>query len=177
MPNVNLQSPWETIRGKVYNFFAKDPDINVQDRCTDVGEGKYSFYIESQDSERLANLEKIMKKSYDLGNITLEIEFKYANGVPDLLVDPDDVNTWKKAFGCNPYFVEVVTERDPAGRDWNYAVFSRDVISFFNDDLSDYCANAHFIPAEIVREFVEEGHIYCCTKAPEADPVDPGAVN
>ena len=182
-PKVKLQAPWEAYRKMIYALFAKDPDINVQsDSCTEK-DGKVSFYIESQNSDRLAALQAILSNEVTMGNITLTIDFKYANKKPTTKYGQDSIEAWNVAFTGCPYFVKTVSVADPAGTPWNYAVFSRDIISYFDDNMADYCANSHKIAADVILEIMAANDIvggnsmHVCTECPPADPSDSGAVN
>lgn len=166
--NVKISSPWAQFQKMVQTIFAQDPDIKVQKEDLEEGAIK-SFWIESQNSERLAALQSLMKEEIDMGNITIKMDFRYANGAYDGSFDPNDIETWKIAFKCCPYFVTTYTVAPSiVSPGFSYAVFSRNLVSFFNDNLADYCQNTHMIAADAVREMTIECNVMLCTKAPDA---------
>ena len=174
--SIGMLSPWDNFKHMVYEFFAQDPDINVQSGDRNNKDNIYSFWIESQNSERLAALESIMKNDIEMGNIIVHIDFKYANGsAADFNFDPNFGETWKTALLGNPYFVKIVTQPFSPVSVHTYAIFSRDIISFYADNLADYCANSHVIAAEAFKEIAKELEVTCCTEAPAAP--GPGGIN
>ena len=164
--NVGILSPWDTYKHIIFEFFSKDPDINVQDGDMSHEGSVYTFWIESQNSERLAALESIMKNDIEMGNITLHIDFKYANGPVDTYFDPNNGETWKTAFLGNYNFEKLITQQFSPASVASYAIFGRDIISYYNDNLQDYCGNSHIIPADAVKQFTVETGVIVCTLAP-----------
>jgi len=160
---VQLSPPWVTYFKMIYNLLEKDEEITMPEQIEEVEPGVYSFYIESSNSCKIISLSKILKNVIQMGNITVKIEFRCTNAAL-ITATSDDITPqdYKDAFENNPYFVEVVSIKSPVGV-FNYAVFSRDIITFFNDDLTDYCNNTHYIVADIVREIVNASDISPCT--------------
>ena len=161
---VQLSSPWETYFKMVYNLFVNDPEVTVSDSIKETEDpGVYSFYLESPNATKIIALSKILKNEIQMGNITIKVEFRCTNNAAvnaiSAEITPDD---YRDAFTGNPLFVEVVSIKSVVGT-FDYAVFVRDIISFFNDDMSDYHANAHYIVADIVREIVNGSNISPCT--------------
>lgn len=156
---VGLSSPWEIYKKRVYNVFAQDPDVNVVEDDPDTKDGVFSFSIESGNSEKLEAIKKVLKNDIPIGNITIHINFN------DLSTgDVPTADDFAKAFNGNPLFDQIVSEDLPDGRTTDYAVFNREIVDYFNDDLSDYCRNGHAIAADIVREISKDTMVGICTK-------------
>ena len=62
---------------------------------------------------------------------------------------------------------KVVSEIFPGQATVYYAVFKHEIITFFNDDLTDYHANAHFIVADLVEEVTNKSTVNICTEYEE----------
>ena len=102
-----------------------------------------------------------------MGNITITISFRCVNNelYRDLQNDRITGSDFTDAFTGNPLFSKVVTEVFPGGAKVYYAVFKREIITFFNDNMTDYHANSHFIVADIVKEIAnEDSAVNVCTE-------------
>ena len=163
--NLTLQSPWVTYFKMVYNLLTVDPEIKMPKSITEGEGGKCSFWIESPNATKIIALSKILKNEIQMGNITVTISFRCTN---DVEVGENAVvtgNDYTDAFTGNPLFSKVVTEIFPGGAKVYYAVFKREIITFFNDNMTDYHANSHFIVADIVKEIAnEDSAVNVCTE-------------
>lgn len=159
---VGLSAPWVTYHKEVWNLFKDDANVTVDDDITDEGNGVYSFAVTSNDINKVAALNKILKTEIPMGNITIKININYE--VDDTPATAED---WTTAFEGNPLFATIVSSEPlPGLPEVDFAVFEREIISFFNDDTSDYCGNAHKIVADIVRDVTKESAtVRPCTKA------------
>lgn len=61
---------------------------------------------------------------------------------------------FRKAFTGNPHFSRVVTVRYPLGMVLNYCVFKKEIIQFWNDDLSDINGVCSMITSDLAREIL-----------------------
>ena len=162
--NVGLSSPWEIYRKRVYNIFSKDPEVEVQAISGEVVDGVFSFTISSVNSSKLAAIKKILKNDIPMGNITVHIDFE------DLSDGAPTVEDFEIAFDGNSLFDEIYTAEIPGGAEIYYAIFNREIISYFSDDLTDYCGRAHEIAADIIRDItIESPEVSICTKSVPED--------
>lgn len=158
---VGLSSPWVSYFKEVYNVFRHDEQVIVDKEITEEGNGVYSFKIVSGNIEKVAALKKILKTEIPFGNITLRIDIDF------IAADDEEVTAedWQAAFDGNPYFKQIVEEPTPASTK-AFAVFDRKILTYFNDDISDYCCNRHIIVADAVRDIVKDaGNVSPCTEA------------
>ena len=165
--NLTLQSPWVTYFKMVYNLLTVDPEIKMPKSITEGEDGKCSFWIESPNATKIIALSKILKNEIQMGNITITISFRCVNNelYRDLQNDRITGSDFTDAFTGNPLFSKVVTEVFPGGAKVYYAVFKREIITFFNDNMTDYHANSHFIVADIVKEIAnEDSAVNVCTE-------------
>ena len=72
---------------------------------------------------------------------------------------------FKTLFAGNPIVMTMETHTDPAGGQWNYVVFTPEVVQFYNDNLADYHGNWNGLAEEIAYEVFEENSrgVYFCT--------------
>lgn len=156
---VSLEAPWETYRKELYNLFKFDPEVSVE-QISFVSGAIYEVVITSTNYNKLMALKKILYNEIVFGNVTLKIAFDYKAPT-----DEDNSQAWRDAFEGNPLFDKIETVVAPDGSNVNYAIFGRDIISFFNDDLSDYHSNKHMIVADIVKDVTSDKSVYPCTKS------------
>ena len=160
---VGLSAPWVTYFKMVYNVLSGDPEISMPRSISDEGDGVYSFYIESPNATKIIALSKVLKNEVEMGNITIKVQYRCTDDAYiELLNEQITVKDYEDAFTGNKYFVKIVQEPAPVGS-FDYAVFSRDIITFFNDDMTDYHANAHYIVADIIKDITDPSHVCPCT--------------
>jgi len=93
-----------------------------------------------------------------IGKVNVFIEVMHRGQV----VKPDDklknvcsiINVFKKAFDTNYYF-ESVELRKVMSRNAVFPVFKKEVIQFFNDDLSDLYNNFNGVAASVFSEVLK----------------------
>jgi hypothetical protein len=156
---VSLEAPWETYRKELYNLLTPDHELMVSDHTSFVSESVYEATISSTNYNKLMALKKILNNEVVFGNVTLKISFEY-----DAPVDEDNSQDWRDAFEGNPLFDRIESVGTPDGSTVNYAIFNREIISFFDDDLSDYHGNKHMIVADIVKDVISDTSVYPCTE-------------
>lgn len=155
-----LSPPWYGYQRMVSSLFDKDAEVTVSD-LEELEDGNYAFTIESTNKDKLEAIEKLVGREKILGNIKVTINYKSGEHEED-----DWAEVMETAFEGNPLFKEMVVERDPTMHvAFYYAVFSRDIVSFWNDNLCDYAGNEHYIAAELAKEVIgAKGAINFCTE-------------
>lgn len=155
---TSLEAPWGTYLNELYNLFKFDSEVSVSS-ISFVSESIYKATITSTNYNKLMALKKILYNEIIFGNVTLKIAFDYKAPT-----DEDNSQAWRDAFEGNPLFDKIETVVAPDGSNVNYAIFGRDIISFFNDDLSDYHGSKHMIVADIVKDVTSDKSVFPCTK-------------
>lgn len=165
--NVQLSPPWDTYFKMVYNLLSVDPEIKMPKTIREGEGGNYSFWIESGNSEKIIALSKILKNEIKMGNITITVSFRCTDSaITKVSKDVITVEDFDKAFKGNPLFYKALSEACPGGSTF-FAIFKHDIITFYNDDISDYKCNAHFIIADLVEEVINDCAINICTEYEE----------
>lgn len=159
--NLNLSSPWVIYARKIQALFSPDPDIHLEfidDKC------ELRLYVESQ--SKAEALMEILPMEVAFGNVTLKIMV-----VPADNAIKSKISLFKKAFDGNPIVDHITTVTDPAefGVGSSYISFKKEVVQFFNDDLTDenrVCSTLYQdIAADIFGE-IEDIH-FCTAVTPE----------
>ena len=156
MEKVKLDAPWVEFRKEVWNAFKDDAEVTVDDELVELENGNYKFAIKSENREKLAAIRKLVGSMVVFGNVNLIIE--YDNGDAEVTAE-----TWKTAFAGNPIFKDVISTEPPAFAA-TYAVFAKQIVTFYDDNLADYKGNKHIIAADLVRDIVANPNAYICTE-------------
>lgn len=157
---VGMQAPWVVFHKGLFNLLNSDPDLAVEDTIRDCGNGLYESHISSYNYEKLTALKKILKTEIDMGNITVRVVFDYE--APSDTITAED---WKTAFDGNPLFKELVNVPITPDSSVNYAIFAREILTYFVDDLTDIYGNRHIIVADLVKQLSNEtAGINVCTE-------------
>ena len=153
MKPLELSSPWVIYTKKIQALFGRDEEINFQ-YINETPELR--IYVDNQRKadaiSRLLPVEKVF------GNETLKITVIPSDTIGDRLSDI------REAFRDNPILDHISTSETPGGGKVTYVSFKKEVVQFFNDDLSDengYCSTLY---QELAKDlFGEKGEIYFCT--------------
>ena len=157
MQNLKKISPWVEYYRKLVALFKKDPDIKI---IYDEGINVIKMYINGQDKYEALN--QLLPSEKKFGNVTLEIELIPCN---DLKLSQTDL--FRRAFSGNPVVTDVITigqEIIGSTNDFNYVVFEKEVVQYYDDSLGDPHGNRSTLYQEIAKEvFGEQDGIYFCT--------------
>lgn len=148
---VGLSSPWETIHKQIIALLGPDTEVHVGSIYEGNG-NTYVFDICSKNGKKIAALEKVLKSHFDLGNVTLAINFIHER-------DDEEVTAqdYKDAFEGNSNFVDTVVTSKGLFQDLTYVIFAKEILQFFNDDLSDLYGNMSIIVADAAKQVCNVG--------------------
>lgn len=145
MDKVGISSPWMTFARKVNAMFENDPEINVQ---YDEEANVIKLFVDN--SAKADALSQILPAEKEFGNVKIGIEIVPAN-------EDSPAALFRTAFAGNPVVdgIEVVpfAENAPV----SYVVFARQVVSFFNDDMSDYFGAESTLYEDLARDVFDTG--------------------
>lgn len=126
MENTHISAPWITHYHMIDALFKNDPEVTVE---YDKVNTTVKLFVRNQDKAEA--LTKLMPVEIPFGNVILHISVIPANDG----WKPDDYI--RKAFAGNPIFDDVyevgITKEAPI----YYALFKKEIIKFFDDNLSD----------------------------------------
>lgn len=156
--NLSISAPWVTYHKQVYNLFKDDVEIDVDDTLSETESGNYEFTISSKNGDKLYAIERLLGYGTSFGNVKVNIKYGYEN-----MEEVDWPSIWERAFSGNPLFQEVIRYDTPVLGKGGYAVFKKEIMSFYDDNLGDYCGNSHFIVADVVRDLCIGNNVHPCT--------------
>ena len=153
MEKLNLSSPWVTYVNEVKALFAPDPQITVVYYEEDL---TVKLFVE--DAKKADALQHLLPTAKEFGNVVLKVEVVPANSC-----NADPVAAlFCEAFAGNPVLEEVRSVSSVLGS-FNYAVFKKEVVQFYNDQLDDIYGNKSTLYQEIAKDVIgqKEGIFYC----------------
>jgi len=125
------------------NTFGCDPQVTIGD--LDTSKAPYRLPIIVDDEQKGTSLRTIIRKLFPIGNISVVTDVTNKKGESwQTIVIKDSTNlkdVFTSALTGNPLFVESVVIPHVSGGFNFYSVaviFTRSVVQFFNDDLSEY---------------------------------------
>lgn len=149
--STTLATPWSTLYKKICALFERDDELQISE--LEKVDGNYTFSITSDNAVKLRSLEKLLKSEYEFGNVKLIITFVYLDAGADVIT----VSDLKNVFCGNTMVRDIVSGTLPGGATKTYVVFSKEVVQFYNDDLTDAYGNYNGLAEDIAREVFVDG--------------------
>ena len=151
MNKVQLASPWENFYHEIDALFKNDPDVKVK---FDEENNVVQLFVDNQ--EKADALTQILPTERTFGNVTVYVEVLPAdktNNVADL---------FQAAFKGNPAIAYIKTI-EVFGAPMTYVLFKKEVVQYYNDDLSDIHGNRSTLYQDIAKDIFDEAGIFFCT--------------
>ena len=149
---LKLSPPWITFMHEIVALFNQDPDIDI--KC-DEEEPRIKLYVKG--SAKAEALTKLLPSDKEFGNVILKIEVIPANE------EDKPADLIRRAFEGNPVLEQVVSVPGPYGT-FNYAMFKKEVVQFYNDQMDDVHGNKNTLYQEIAKDvFNQQDGVYFCT--------------
>jgi len=154
---TKLSPPWYIYHRKVQAMFGRDPEVHVKD-LAEVEEGKYSYMILVSNKEKAEAIKAILPQSVKMGNTEIDVAILGPDEDDIVPLDKSDVEIYEAAFSGNPIF-EKTAVRSYGPFATGYCIFKKEVIQFWNDDMSDYYGNYNGLASNIAQELFNPSEI------------------
>ena len=158
---IGLSSPWVITYKKIQALFKFDNEVTVSD-MTQSDEAVYVITIKVSNPRKCAALDKILKKEYDYGNITVKVEVEPSfeeNTEYSILVD---------AFSNNEAIVDIVKKPfDPYVKEdkTSFVICTAgEIVQFYADNIMDLYGNVNLLYEDLMRELIDSEDTYFCTE-------------
>ena len=150
---TRLSPPWYTYFNFIKESIGSDPWVRVLD-MKEVSGSHYIIQINALREEKARALATILALRQSFGNIVVDMEVLFnGRGVSPYeppLTNDDLLRIFTQALGTNTYF-EIAKPGGFVGISI-FPIFKKEVIQFFNDDISDYYNNFNGVAADVFRE-------------------------
>ena len=156
MAIVNLSAPWMTFYKKVNALFKNDLEVFVlyDDEAKEI-----KLFVDNPD--KADALAQLIPVTHEFGNVTLKVTVVPPNKVR--YGEPAEAS-FETALAGNGAFSYAVTVGGVLPFDITYVVFKKEVVQFFNDDLSDIHGNCTTLYQNIAEDvFGKRSGVFFCT--------------
>jgi len=126
MKRTEISAPWVTFFNEITQLFKNDPEVKVS-----YDNDSKEIKINVTNYEKTQALKKILPSTKKFGNVCVRIVISY---VERKLITAKDI--FDAAFKGNPAFKYTFvfdTDTNPI----TYVVFAKEVVQYWNDDMSD----------------------------------------
>lgn len=156
---LDLSAPWYVFHTQVFKLFEQDAEVIVDEELEETETG-FIFGIYSKNIKKIQAIKKLIGSKVVFGDVAVDIDYGENE-------NEDVAEVWKDAFSGNPLFCGIVSADIPFDGSCDYAIFKRDIIDFYDDNISDVNGNSHYIVADLVKEVVSNKDIFICTEGKE----------
>jgi hypothetical protein len=140
MEDFKISPPWYTFYKEVCELFKKDNDVipvyNDQIKTLTLKVSKY---------EKAKALKKLIPAKKAFGNVTVNVNIDYKESEQPI------ADIYRAAFENNPAF-KYVFDFDAGTNHITYVIFEKEVVQFWNDDMSD----PHGITSTLYENIAED---------------------
>ena len=152
---VKLAAPWITYKKYIDMFFGKDPEIKIL-----FNEEEPELKLVVSNPSKAYALSKMLPSYKEFGNVRLNISVENAKE------EMTSEALLLAAFKGNHILENVRTYKTPFG-DVSYALFKKEVVQFYNDEMSSIEGLKSTLYEDMTREVFENLNIYFCTNPEE----------
>jgi len=164
MAKLKLSPPWDTYYQELNVMFKDDPTVHV---VMDDDECEVKLYVDSGDKAEA--LRQLLPETKEFGGVTLKVTVVPANAQDGKHLNFNKDNpefmdlVFRTAFARNPVLSDVVTVYGVFGFTACYVIFTKEVVQYYNDNMSDInglCSTLYeYIARDIFRP--DLGAFYC----------------
>lgn len=160
---VTLSPPWYSYQRKVLALFGSDPEVRVRD-LHEVDRCNYELFIIVRNEAKARAIRSLLPRTVKISGVTVTTYIFIPVDECDVESSKHacEIQLLKDAFTGNPIF-DRVEALDFGGLKLSYCIFKKEVLQFWNDDLSNFYG-LHSTLAEIIaREILNEVNVQFCT--------------
>ena len=154
---VKLSPPWYTYFNFLKYSIGKDRNVKVLD-MKEISDVNYLIPVEVKDKDKARALATILVLHKNFGNIDVHTEVLHRGQVVKPHETPRNecglIKIFEEALATNYYF-EYVRFAKIFTAKIIFPVFKKEVIQFFNDDLSDLYNNFNGVAAAVFEEVLK----------------------
>ena len=148
---MKLSAPWVKLYKEIETLFRHDEDIALS-----FDENEKVITLRVDNAVKADALEKIMPKEKIFGNVTVKINVVPSNK------EETYAELFSRAFEGNSALTGVYCMDTPMGK-MGYAVFRREVVQFFDDNISSPYGITSTLYQEIAKDIFEDPGLSFCT--------------
>lgn len=155
MAILKLSAPWQTYYRELCLLFEKDEEVRI---VYDTDQQIISIYVDN--AAKADAMYVALPSEKEFGNITLTINVISTSESPRNLRS----SIYKDLFFGNSIVKEVVTVDEIMTNPITYVIFKKEVVQYFNDDLSDAHGVCSTLYQDIAKRVFEPNkNVHFCT--------------
>jgi len=159
-PARALSPPEYTLWAEIKNSVGVTPGVEVGDLIDKTG-GLYVVPIKVKDADQAVAIASIVTLSHKIGNLTVQVQVTDGEGHDFKPVIPGSsdqlADLVRKALKGNYFLKDVIVKASPVSqKKVVFAVFTKSVIQFPNDNLSDLYGNFNGVAAAVFRDVLAD---------------------
>ena len=155
--NTKLSPPWVEYIQKLTCLFGSDPEIEF-----DFDEENYTVKMYVNNNVKAEALIQLLNPDIEFGNVTLHVQV-----IPNNEDEVSEVQLFRRAFDGNPVLSYVKTVGDKSLGFRNYAVFKKEVVQYWADNLQDIYGNKSTLYENIARDVLNCSDMFYSTDVKE----------
>ena len=164
MAKLKLSPPWDTYYDELNVMFKNDPSVHV---VMDDDEYTVKLYVENP--EKADALHELLQEEVQFGNVTLKVTVVPANTQNESRFTHNKNHPkymeliFRAAFDGNSALYDVVTVQGVFGFSACYVIFNKEVVQYYNDNMSDINGLCSTLYENIARDIFKPdlGAFYC----------------
>lgn len=161
--NIHLAPPWWQLERELKALFEGDPYVTVGD-LVEQSESEKSILIQCSLYDQTVAYKEMLNKEYAFGNITVKITVLGPDEDKEVNEGMTDLELMDLMFRYNPRYVgNIVRQDNVRAISYEYCVFTKELIQFYNDDLSSYVLYTTELASNVVQKVVRKTSVMCCT--------------
>ena len=153
MATLKLAAPWISFSNMIKAMFEKDDEVTVN-----YDEGAQKIKVLVDNPSKAEALTKLLPTHKTFGNVVLQIEVIPANSAVN------ELELMKRAFSGNGAVKDIIsTSAGIPSFGAVYILFVKEVVQFFNDDLTDYNGLCSTLYEDMAKEIfnIPDGVFFC----------------
>ena len=162
---LRLSPPWYSYQRKVFALFGSDPQVKMRDLCQ-VDEANYRIDMLVCNGLKAQAIRALLPRTVQISGVTVTTRVLFP--MEHCEVRPSsqecDAQLLEDAFTGNPIFDRVGAHSSPfGGPQIGYCIFKKQVIQFWDDDLSNYYGLHTTLAENIARDVLKPTTVQFCT--------------
>ena len=164
MAKLKLSPPWDTYYQELNAMFKDDSEVHV---VMDDDEYEVKLYVDSGDKAEA--LRQLLPETKEFGGVTLKVTVVPANAQKEYRLTHNKNHPeytelmFRAAFDGNSALSDVVTVQGVFGFSACYVIFKKNVVQYYNDNMSDINGLCSTLYENIARDIFKPdiGAFYC----------------
>ena len=160
---AQLSPPWYSYQRKVLALFGRDPEVRVRD-LYEVDERNFTLFILVRTEAKAQAIRALLPRIVEISGTTVTSKIFIPVDECEVRLEKkgSDIQIVKEAFTGNPVFDRV--EPPSCGFSaWGYCIFRKEVIQFWDDDISNFYGLHTTLAETIALEILKDVDVQFCT--------------